>query len=140
MFDGKAAQLPPKRQFHPPPIIDFALTSRSIAASMTWLQRSTTIVRLKSPLRRLCIRCLATSASGAPFQVFNTETKRHQRDRAATLDPGTSRRTDYLRDEVATRLVERFTVFNSNTASLTEAHQSSFQHCCGLWIRIRTCS
>ena len=28
------------------------------------------------------------------------------------LDPGTSRRTDYLRDEVAIRLVERFMVVN----------------------------
>jgi hypothetical protein len=69
-------------------------------------------VRLKSVSTPLCKRCLATSASSAPFQVFNTETKRHQRNRAATLDPGTSRRTDYLRDEVATRLVERFMVLH----------------------------
>ena len=42
--------------------------------------------------------------------MFNAETKRHQRNRAAALDADTSRRTDYLRDEVAIRLVERFMV------------------------------
>ena len=93
-------------------IIEASLTTASIAVSMTWIQRSTSFVRLKSVSTPLCKRCLATSASSAPFQVFNTETKRHQRNRAATLDPGTSRRTDYLRDEVATRLVERFMVLH----------------------------
>lgn len=71
---------------------------------------STTLARLK--LTWPCAkRGLATSSNSAPFQVFNAETKRHQRNRAAILDPGMSRRTDYLRDEVAVRLIERFMVF-----------------------------
>lgn len=54
-------------------------------------------------------RGYATSST-TPFQVFNTDVKRRQRNRSATLDPETSRRTDYLRDEVAARLIERFMV------------------------------
>ena len=73
---------------------------------------STALVKLK-PTLLLAKRGLATSSSSPPFQVFNTETKRKQRNRAAVLDPGTSRRTDYLRDEVAMRLVERFMVSKS---------------------------
>jgi hypothetical protein len=76
---------------------------------MTRLYNSTAWVRLKYG-SLWYKRPLATSSSNTPFQVFNTETKRLQRNRAALLDPGTSRRTDYLRDEVATRLVERFMV------------------------------
>ncbi|KAB5585395.1 S-adenosyl-L-methionine-dependent methyltransferase [Coniochaeta sp. 2T2.1] len=46
-------------------------------------------------------------AAGAPvFDVFNRKTKWLQRERAAS-DPETSRRADYLRDEVAARLCER---------------------------------
>jgi hypothetical protein len=74
---------------------------------------STTLVKLKL-IWPCAKRGLATSSSGAPFQVFNAETKRHQRNRAAILDPEKSRRTDYLRDEVAVRLVERFMVFIVN--------------------------
>src|SRR5579859_3909913 len=74
---------------------------------MTWLRQSRKIVRLKDVYLK---RVLATTSSSTPFQVFNTETKRHQRNRAAIHDPETSRRTDYLRDEVATRLIERFMV------------------------------
>lgn len=80
--------------------------------SMSLLRRSTVFVRLKEG-NFFCRRCLATTSSSAPFQVFNTETKRHQRNRAATLDPETCRRTDYLRDEVASRLIERFMVLGS---------------------------
>jgi len=76
---------------------------------MARLYNSTALARLKHGLPHFK-RGLATSASNTPFQVFNTETKRHQRNRAAILDPETSRRTDYLRDEVAMRLVERFMV------------------------------
>ena len=76
---------------------------------MARLYSSTTLVRLKQ-IFPSAGRGLATSSSSTPFQVFDTEVKRHQRNRAATLDPGTSRRTDYLRDEVAIRLAERFMV------------------------------
>ncbi|KAK9366657.1 hypothetical protein V1509DRAFT_629206 [Lipomyces kononenkoae] len=40
------------------------------------------------------------------MQVFNRNVKERQRDRAA-LDPDSSRVVDYLRDEVANRLIER---------------------------------
>ena len=76
---------------------------------MARLYNSTRLVRLKR-IFLSARRGLATSSSNTPFQVFNTETKRHQRNRAACLDPETSRRTDYLRDEVAMRLAERFMV------------------------------
>jgi hypothetical protein len=78
---------------------------------MSVLRRSTVFVKLKER-NFFCRRCLATTSSSAPFQVFNTETKRRQRNRAATLDPETCRRTDYLRDEVASRLIERFMVLD----------------------------
>ena len=90
--------------------------------------RPASSVRLKQVLsiRR---RGLATSSSNTPFQVFNSETKRHQRNRAAVHDPGTSRRTDYLRDEVASRLIERFMVYQvdhtPNNSSLTDASRPS---------------
>ena len=52
----------------------------------------------------------ATQAPGAPsLQVFNRDTKRLQRERAAA-DVELSRRVDYLRDEVAKRLCERLLV------------------------------
>ena len=81
----------------------------------TGLYRCTGIRRLKESYFPCVHYGLATIASNTPFQVFNAETKRHQRNRAATLDSETSRRTDYLRDEVAMRLVERFMV-SLNTA------------------------
>ncbi|TFY79567.1 hypothetical protein EWM64_g4446 [Hericium alpestre] len=44
-----------------------------------------------------------------PFQVFDRNAKRMQKDRAATRDGGDRSRTvDYIRDEVADRLMERF--------------------------------
>ncbi|KAJ3923737.1 S-adenosyl-L-methionine-dependent methyltransferase [Lentinula edodes] len=60
----------------------------------------------------------AVSASGptpsltmhtlGPFQVFDRETKRIQKDRAASKDGGESSRTvDYVRDEIADRMMER---------------------------------
>jgi hypothetical protein len=58
---------------------------------------------------------LATSP--APFEVFDRSAKRKQRDRAATrADSETgevgakSRVTDYLKNEVAERMFERFEV------------------------------
>ncbi|KAI9830273.1 MAG: hypothetical protein M1838_005817 [Thelocarpon superellum] len=60
----------------------------------------------------LCPRCAlvrsyAVQAPGAPtLQVFNRRTKQLQKERAAR-DTETSRKVDYLRDEVASRLTER---------------------------------
>lgn len=60
-------------------------------------------------LRFLARRRLATAATpAAAFEVFDRTTKRLQRDRAG-LNPE-SRKTDYLKDEVADRLVERLQV------------------------------
>ena len=55
-------------------------------------------------------RIYATAAPGAPtLQVFNRHTKFLQRERAAH-DVEMSRKVDYLRDEAASRLVERLLV------------------------------
>lgn len=43
------------------------------------------------------------------LQVFNNHTKYLQRERAAS-DPIASRKVDYLRDEIASRLCERLLV------------------------------
>ncbi|KAH8118662.1 S-adenosyl-L-methionine-dependent methyltransferase [Phellopilus nigrolimitatus] len=44
-----------------------------------------------------------------PFQVFDRNAKRLQKDRAATRDGGERSRTvDYVRDEIADRMMERF--------------------------------
>ena len=46
-----------------------------------------------------------------PYQVFDRLAKRIQKDRAARLAGGNRSRTvDYLRDEVAERMLERFLV------------------------------
>jgi len=49
------------------------------------------------------------TAVQSPFQVFDRQAKRLQKDRAATRDGGNRSRTvDYVRDEVANRMIERF--------------------------------
>lgn len=56
-------------------------------------------------------RRYAVQTPGAPtFEVFNNHTKWLQKERAAR-DVETSRRVDYLRDEVASRLCERLLVW-----------------------------
>ena len=46
-----------------------------------------------------------------PFQVFDRNAKRLQKDRAASRDGGTRSRTvDYVRNEVADRMMERLLV------------------------------
>lgn len=54
-------------------------------------------------------RCFATvSSSTGPYRVFDRYTKRLQRDAAASKENGHySRTVDYLRDEVADRMMER---------------------------------
>ncbi|KAJ8473153.1 hypothetical protein ONZ51_g8045 [Trametes cubensis] len=47
--------------------------------------------------------------SVGPFQVFDRNVKRIQKDRAAARDGGARSRTvDYVRDEIADRMIERF--------------------------------
>jgi NADH dehydrogenase [ubiquinone] 1 alpha subcomplex assembly factor 5 len=44
-----------------------------------------------------------------PFKVFDRQVKRSQKDRAAARDGGNRSRTvDYVRNEVADRMIERF--------------------------------
>lgn len=81
--------------------------------------------RLRTKMTRLALRSLrplhrslASIAPGppppqatTPFEVFDRQAKRRQKDRAATRDGGEkSRVTDYLRTEVADRMFERFEV------------------------------
>lgn len=65
------------------------------------------------------VRLLASVASSSPvnpntvgpFQVFDRHAKRLQKDRAAAHEDGQrSRMVDYVRDEVADRMIERFLV------------------------------
>ena len=66
-------------------------------------------------------RCYALPASGPPaLQVFNDKVKHLQRERAAA-DLESSRKVDYIRDEVAARLCERLLV-----SSLAHLNDSSF--------------
>ena len=56
------------------------------------------------------VRHYAVQTPGAPtLQVFNSNTKHLQRERAASDVEG-SRKVDYLRNEVAVRLCERLLV------------------------------
>jgi hypothetical protein len=76
--------------------------------------------RLRLPPVSKHARLLATNASNAsppsfntvgPYEVFDRRVKRLQRDKAALRDGGErSRVVDYVRDEVADRMMERFMV------------------------------
>lgn len=80
----------------------------------------------------LCRRLISTSARHyaspldgtaiGPFRVFDRRMKQMQKDRAASADNGhRSRTVDYLRDEVADRVIERFAVRNSRTVRWIES-------------------
>ena len=74
------------------------------------LPRTTIQRRVIQPL----IRHYAVQTPGAPMlQVFNSNTKHLQRERAAS-DAENSRKVDYLRDEVAVRICERLLVSATN--------------------------
>lgn len=70
-------------------------------------------MRLRPPSKgipRQSIRCYASQTPGGPiWEVFNSQAKRIQRDRAAR-DVDESRKVDYIKDEVAMRLCERLLV------------------------------
>jgi len=60
------------------------------------------------PLATLSSSQIDTATRG-PFQVFDRHAKRLQKDRAAARDGGDRSRTvDYVRDDVANRMIERF--------------------------------
>jgi NADH dehydrogenase [ubiquinone] 1 alpha subcomplex assembly factor 5 len=85
------------------------------------LRRVSALPALRSRLclPQPCRRQYAFQAAGAPvFDVFNRKTKWMQRERAAA-NVEASRRTDYLRDEVAGRLCERLLV---GCTCWTESH------------------
>ena len=51
------------------------------------------------------------SSAQSPFKVFDRQAKRLQKDRAVARDGGNRSRTvDYVRNEVADRMIERFLV------------------------------
>lgn len=52
-------------------------------------------------------------AANAALNVFDTQTKRRQRDRSVLNNPEFSRLTDYLKDEVAAIMVDRLLVRSS---------------------------
>ena len=93
----------------------------AITTTYTIMQRfSLRTLRSPTPLRR----AFASVAPGAPppqatqpFEVFDRQAKRRQKDRAAVREDGAqSRITDYLRTEVADRMFERFEVSSFSVA------------------------
>ncbi len=51
----------------------------------------------------------SSQATQSPFQVFDRQVKRSQKDRAVARDGGNRSRTvDYVRNEAADRMIERF--------------------------------
>lgn len=71
-------------------------------------------------LRQRLYASVASSSSDSnpytvgPFKVFDRDVKRVQKDRAATQGGGQRSRTvDYLRNEVADMMIERFLVSSS---------------------------
>jgi NADH dehydrogenase [ubiquinone] 1 alpha subcomplex assembly factor 5 len=71
-------------------------------------------------LRRRCLdrRYYAVQAAGTPtVEIFNNRTKWLQKEKAAADVEG-SRKVDYLRDEVASRLSERLLVDRPGTLCL----------------------
>jgi NADH dehydrogenase [ubiquinone] 1 alpha subcomplex assembly factor 5 len=65
-------------------------------------------------VRRRGMATLSNIQASSPFAVFDRTAKRIQRDRAALKDGGESSRTvDYLRNEVAERMIERLLVCKS---------------------------
>ncbi|KAK9322776.1 hypothetical protein V1517DRAFT_322418 [Lipomyces orientalis] len=83
-------------------LLSISLCCRSTAAAISPRPAS----RPHCPISK-CRGFSSSAPVGADvMQVFNRKVKEKQRDRAA-LDPDTSRIVDYLRNEVANRLVER---------------------------------
>ncbi|KAJ9110872.1 hypothetical protein QFC19_001381 [Naganishia cerealis] len=87
--------------------------------------------RLGSAIR--FARSFAAVAPGAPppqattpYEVFDRQAKRRQRDRAATREDGAkSRVTDYLRTEVADRMFERFEDLRNPPSRILDLSSSS---------------
>lgn len=97
-------------------------TNTSTFSRLAPLRTSTDLAQMFRPLasslrpksRILFKRTYASALDGSvlsPFRVFDREVKRIQKDRAAAFKNGEQSRTvDYVRNEVADRLFERFAV------------------------------
>jgi hypothetical protein len=88
-----------------------------------------TILSRLPPLRSLAYLSPSqiNTAVRSPFKVFDREAKRLQKDRAAARDGGTRSRTvDYVRDEVANRMIERFIV-SGNSGKLYDLAEILFR-------------
>lgn len=82
----------------------------TIATMLAFAQR-----RFSSTVRARTYASVSASSPNpntvGPFQVFDRSAKRTQKDRAAARDGGARSRTvDYVRDEIADRMIERFQV------------------------------
>lgn len=95
------------------PIASFATTtvSKLPANRMQHLSRRIPQLRCSSRTYASLTSSPINPTSVGPFQVFDRNAKRIQKDRAAARNDGEASRTvDYVRDEVAERMIERFMV------------------------------
>ncbi|KAI0065953.1 S-adenosyl-L-methionine-dependent methyltransferase [Artomyces pyxidatus] len=89
------------------------LTTRAV-------QRASRILRHSRYLASVSSSSINPTSVG-PFQVFDRNVKRLQKDRAASHDGGERSRTvDYVRDEVAERMIERFLDIKRNFNSVLD--------------------
>jgi len=94
---------------------------------------------------RLWRRHASHSAPQSPshagsYRVFDRSVKRLQRNSAARCESGErSRVVDYVRDEVANRMMERFMVglwlSKSFICFMASGYQTHFQNDCRSWVR-----
>lgn len=85
--------------------------SKLLASRMQHLSRRIPRLRYSSRTYASLTSSPINPTSVGPFQVFDRNAKRMQKDRAATRNGGEASRTvDYVRDEVAERMIERFMV------------------------------
>lgn len=98
-----------------------------------------------SYFQRRCLASISSSSSintttAGPFQVFDRRAKQLQKNRAAAREDGSRSRTvDYVRDEVADRMLERLLVspyslaWDSWSLCCSAGHQTKIPHYFGPW-------
>ncbi|KAI9466971.1 S-adenosyl-L-methionine-dependent methyltransferase [Lactarius psammicola] len=92
--------------------------------------RSTAMILATRSCLKLHLRSFASLSSSqatqSPFQVFDRLAKRSQKDRAVACDGGSRSRTvDYVRNEVADRMIERFLDIKRNFPSILDLGSGS---------------